>query len=993
MRVACGKCVACVWLTHVLAQGNVETHNADGPFFAGSVLKLETNRDTDPEFNFVHATSSYGKKTVYNLHGNGTVTQAIGDLRLLQGSAYIQNDNGVHITTADTSLSPALSASSSSTTAAYFSSTSPAFDSDVALLQSSRPSSADFNFLRGVADGKQTFSLSGEGSLLLSGSLTIKKPDIVLNGEMPSLSVPMSVVGTGGLSIKDGGDLTLGKQSNFLLTEGTATINGGASTPLTLTRTSNIDKDASATLSVTHDTITTAPFLSFSSGERGTLFSVQSSGGTRINGGLTIASGGANIATGGLEVGGGGLRVAGGIELVSGPLTLSDPESSFQLSGGLRSGVATPSATAVHASASNAHYSGTLMALDGVAPTAPHQYLFLDARANDQSVFSVSSDGGVTLANAKCTEDLSVDGGLQLNGHMVLKQSKSRAQGGTNVVEINVAEVSFFEIEGGGGTEVGAVGKVKFTGAPKNGQVLLLKNSDSIIYTLGDSKTQAPPNTLLLFVYTEGSGWSDVTAAAAHVRELKGVTELTAMKDLDIGDFSFAASRIVSKEHEEGQLVYFGPGGVLTGGAAAKIDKATGALKTKKLSVEEFLGDIDFKGGSVKNAALVNPTIDGVKHLNIESLGVLGEAAQTAGKFGRVALFNDAGRVSGEAGLKWGAEGGGLAGGGGIGGLGSGDLNITSSVDCQKNVFKNFVLEKNSSLKNVKLSEVVIENAVLNNVTATDLELGAVTVEGVTVTELDQSVGALVGVGAGGKLKAYMGAVKLTVGDEGVAKEVVVGLDVEVGGNKIKNANLYSGVIGGGELKVVGDVSVGGRLDFGGKGVVSGAVVVGGKLEKIDSVSVEGGLDVKGTSQLGGEVYVDGSLTVGGSVLGSGPYVDASDRRFKKGVEGLGAGVLEGLARLEGVRYEVDEESEASLARRMKGDKGGKKEIGFIAQDVEKEFPELVREGSDGYLGVAYSRMVAVLVEGVKELKVKNDELREEMLALRRMVEEAGLVK
>ena len=46
----------------------------------------------------------------------------------------------------------------------------------------------------------------------------------------------------------------------------------------------------------------------------------------------------------------------------------------------------------------------------------------------------------------------------------------------------------------------------------------------------------------------------------------------------------------------------------------------------------------------------------------------------------------------------------------------------------------------------------------------------------------------------------------------------------------------------------------------------------------------------------------------------------------------------------------------------------------MIAQDVEKVFPELVTE-SDGYKGIDYIRFAAVLVEGVKELKAKNEML------------------
>ena len=43
---------------------------------------------------------------------------------------------------------------------------------------------------------------------------------------------------------------------------------------------------------------------------------------------------------------------------------------------------------------------------------------------------------------------------------------------------------------------------------------------------------------------------------------------------------------------------------------------------------------------------------------------------------------------------------------------------------------------------------------------------------------------------------------------------------------------------------------------------------------------------------------------------------------------------------------------------------------------LEKEFPEVVNTGNDGYKSVAYGTMTAILVEAVKELKVKNDNLK-----------------
>ena len=50
-----------------------------------------------------------------------------------------------------------------------------------------------------------------------------------------------------------------------------------------------------------------------------------------------------------------------------------------------------------------------------------------------------------------------------------------------------------------------------------------------------------------------------------------------------------------------------------------------------------------------------------------------------------------------------------------------------------------------------------------------------------------------------------------------------------------------------------------------------------------------------------------------------------------------------------------------------KEDQSNKNNIGFIAQNVEKVLPELVKIDNDGIRSVSYMHMVAVLTEGIKE--------------------------
>ena len=53
----------------------------------------------------------------------------------------------------------------------------------------------------------------------------------------------------------------------------------------------------------------------------------------------------------------------------------------------------------------------------------------------------------------------------------------------------------------------------------------------------------------------------------------------------------------------------------------------------------------------------------------------------------------------------------------------------------------------------------------------------------------------------------------------------------------------------------------------------------------------------------------------------------------------------------------------------MEFDKG--KQIGFIAQEVEKVFPELVDTDKDGFKSVKYDKFTSIIVEGIKALNEK----------------------
>jgi hypothetical protein len=52
-----------------------------------------------------------------------------------------------------------------------------------------------------------------------------------------------------------------------------------------------------------------------------------------------------------------------------------------------------------------------------------------------------------------------------------------------------------------------------------------------------------------------------------------------------------------------------------------------------------------------------------------------------------------------------------------------------------------------------------------------------------------------------------------------------------------------------------------------------------------------------------------------------------------------------------------------------------KRDVGLIAQEIEKILPEIVVDRADGYKAIKYERVVALLVEAIKELKADFDNL------------------
>ena len=136
----------------------------------------------------------------------------------------------------------------------------------------------------------------------------------------------------------------------------------------------------------------------------------------------------------------------------------------------------------------------------------------------------------------------------------------------------------------------------------------------------------------------------------------------------------------------------------------------------------------------------------------------------------------------------------------------------------------------------------------------------------------------------------------------------------------------------------------------------------------------EGGLEVSGPSSFTSNVFIDSSLSVHGSVMGSGPYMDSSDSRFKRDIRSLPSNSLDLIMKFDAKTYYYD-------TKMFKDRKfSGAQQIGWMADDIQKLVPELVEEDNDGFKHLSYSRSSVLIAEAVKEL---TKEYRYEIQSLR----------
>lgn len=107
-----------------------------------------------------------------------------------------------------------------------------------------------------------------------------------------------------------------------------------------------------------------------------------------------------------------------------------------------------------------------------------------------------------------------------------------------------------------------------------------------------------------------------------------------------------------------------------------------------------------------------------------------------------------------------------------------------------------------------------------------------------------------------------------------------------------------------------------------------------------------------------------------------GSYVQSSDFKLKKDVQYMEP-VLGKVMQLKAADYHyIDGTAEMPRS------------FGFIAQEVEPIFPDLVRETDNGFKGLVYDGFAVVSIKAIQELNEKMDKMQAEIDELKKMIKE-----
>eukprot|EP00903_Cladosiphon_okamuranus_P017553 g16167.t1 len=487
----------------------------------------------------------------------------------------------------------------------------------------------------------------------------------------------------------------------------------------------------------------------------------------------------------------------------------------------------------------------------------------------------------------------------------------------------------------------------------------------------------------------------DFQGSTARNLSLAGVSSITDLDRLEVRRLSISThfgGHIDDSERPESEQLQEGPASVAiltnegelrSAGEAFAIDPATGTLLAPRIGPHAVAGEVDFLGHRVRNVVLEGPEIRGiVPSLHVNGLRM---SPKSSVSHGHIAVFSA--EISDDEGGSGGGKSLGLASGGeGLswreGALQNVKLGGTTKLEGDLDMGGHRLLNVDLEVPDLEhIEELTVRRSFKLDMHKSAPSLGAMLVVG-DDGSVDTADPATLKIRASSaSLKSLIVSEDLWRAEEegnGAGAVLVVG---KYGELNAANGLMLDNTDGTLVVEKISGHEVTGTVDFAGHELVSPALnfTAGGGVAGLSSLFVgDEGLDVSGVLSAASDVMVEGSVTVAGAVMGRGPYMDTSDVRLKTEVREISAVYASAVVKgLRPVTYALKPDAfpTPKVGRSEAWTTRGRRQLGFIAQEVENVAPEVVAEDGNGYKTVAYSRLVPTLVAALSSALDRLDRL------------------
>ena len=134
-----------------------------------------------------------------------------------------------------------------------------------------------------------------------------------------------------------------------------------------------------------------------------------------------------------------------------------------------------------------------------------------------------------------------------------------------------------------------------------------------------------------------------------------------------------------------------------------------------------------------------------------------------------------------------------------------------------------------------------------------------------------------------------------------------------------------------------------------------------------DGTETDNLTDLGASGQRWKNIYAGSNIYAGADVVA----YSSSDERLKDNLEKIQQ-PIEKIQKISGYEFDWNDNQDIYEGH----------DIGVVAQEVEKVLPEIVETRENGYKAVKYEKMVALLIEGMKEQQEQIKELQEQVQEL-----------